>query len=185
MNQIYNYDSIQRFCGLSSDTKPTGCANGSIFTEMDTTNRYVYNATAEQWTLIPSGGGGTATIDSALSLQSENPVQNKIIAEVLNPISESDYESISEYTQPLYFIYETTANDENDDISMQLNQSSASLLSKQDIITDEHEELVMKDDSSEGTTSMVDMSSDYKHTKNKETENSLDGVDDVQTERDS
>lgn len=109
VNQLYNFDSIQRFFGLSSDTKPTGCTNGSIFIEIDTTNKYIYNAASAQWTLIPSGGGGgggTIVVDSELSMLSENPVQNKVITEVLTPISESDYNALQTYANTLYFVYE-------------------------------------------------------------------------------
>ena len=35
--------------GLSTDSKPTGVATGSIFTEVDTGDVYFYNATAETW----------------------------------------------------------------------------------------------------------------------------------------
>ena len=196
MNQLYNYDSIQRFHGLSTDTKPTGCTNGSRFIEIDTGNKYIYNATSAQWVLIPKYvpdyneatnkpsingvtlvgdksfadlgipnpmlfkgrldtvedledvedpevgwwyliglvsdpvkaeyiytddeywelvGYNTLVIDSALSSTSENPVQNKAIyaglatkadLSILTPISESAYEALTTYTNPLYFIYE-------------------------------------------------------------------------------
>lgn len=52
----YFYDgSKQKFYGLSSDTKPSGCSNGSIFVEMDTQTLYMYNATANEWCVIPFG----------------------------------------------------------------------------------------------------------------------------------
>lgn len=43
------------FCGLSTDTKPTGVyesvkiANGSEFIEMDTNTKYLYDAENQQW----------------------------------------------------------------------------------------------------------------------------------------
>ena len=37
-----------------------------------------------QWVEIPTGGGSSVTVDSALSSTSENPVQNKVINSALN-----------------------------------------------------------------------------------------------------
>lgn len=37
-----------------------------------------------QWVEIPTGGGSSITVDSALSSTSENPVQNKVINSALN-----------------------------------------------------------------------------------------------------
>ena len=37
-----------------------------------------------QWVEIPTGGGSSITVDSALSSTSENPVQNKVIDSALN-----------------------------------------------------------------------------------------------------
>lgn len=38
----------------------------------------------DQWVEIPTGGGSSVTVDSALSSTSENPVQNKVIDSALN-----------------------------------------------------------------------------------------------------
>ena len=74
---------------------------------------YVYTENS-RWEFI---GYNTLVIDSAMSTTSENPVQNKVITAALNtkadlsifdPISESAYEALSSYTNPLYFIYEDT-----------------------------------------------------------------------------
>ena len=40
--------------------------------------------TSGQWVEIPTGGGSSVTVDSALSSTSENPVQNKVINSALN-----------------------------------------------------------------------------------------------------
>lgn len=39
--------------------------------------------TSGQWVEIPTGGGSSVTVDSALSSTSENPVQNKVINSAL------------------------------------------------------------------------------------------------------
>lgn len=58
MNQWFYDSSTQKFNGLSTDTKPTGCNSGSIFNEIDTGLQYIYNANDESWTEISNGGGG-------------------------------------------------------------------------------------------------------------------------------
>ena len=63
MTQGYNESSTQIFYGLSSDTKPTGCDNGSIFIEMDTKIGYIYDAANADWTEIPNGGGSQVEMD--------------------------------------------------------------------------------------------------------------------------
>lgn len=40
--------TIQRFVGLSTDTKPDA-NNGDLFLEMDTDTVYAYDAAGEQW----------------------------------------------------------------------------------------------------------------------------------------
>lgn len=37
------------FYGLSTDTKPTDCGNGSVFIEMDTGKAYFFNAAGLTW----------------------------------------------------------------------------------------------------------------------------------------
>ena len=37
------------FYGLSTDSKPTDCGNGSAFVEMDTGKVYFFNAAAGTW----------------------------------------------------------------------------------------------------------------------------------------
>ena len=44
--------------------------------------------------------------DNALSNSSTKPLQNQVITNILTPISETEYENITTYTNPLYFIYE-------------------------------------------------------------------------------
>ena len=59
MNQKYNRNSIQKFYGLSTDIKPVAAEAGSIFTEVDTGDNYIFNKSSLAWTKIPSGGGST------------------------------------------------------------------------------------------------------------------------------
>lgn len=196
MKTQWFYDSsVQRFHGLSTDTKPTGCTNGSVFIEINTGTIYLYNAAAGAWVAVPNPSNYTnltnkpsingvtlvgdksfsdlglvspmvlkgrvddvddlpdeaeagwvylvgiagsdeleeyvytddgeweflgynmLVVDSELSNVSENPVQNKVITaalalkadlSILTPISESAYEALQTYTNPLYFIYEDT-----------------------------------------------------------------------------
>lgn len=45
--------TVQRYLGLSSDTKPTiGVSAGSIYVETNTSDRYAYNGSA--WSLVGS-----------------------------------------------------------------------------------------------------------------------------------
>lgn len=59
----------------------------------------VHQIPAEQVYNGGGGGGGSVTVDSELSLSSENPVQNKVIAQAINTITEA----INNLTK-IYFI---------------------------------------------------------------------------------
>ena len=51
-----------------------------------------------QWVEIPTGGGTSVTVDSALSSTSENPVQNKVITSALNgKVSTTTYSAKTRY----------------------------------------------------------------------------------------
>lgn len=43
------YMSAQTFYGLSTDTKPTSCGNGSIFIEIDTGSGFFFDAENSTW----------------------------------------------------------------------------------------------------------------------------------------
>lgn len=49
------YMSAQIFYGLSTDTKPLLCGNGSIFIEIDTGIGYLFDAVGQEW--YPNNGG--------------------------------------------------------------------------------------------------------------------------------
>lgn len=66
MTQWFYDSSTQKFNGLSTDTKPTGCNSGSIFNEIDTGLQYIYNANDESWTEISNGGGGGGTPEETI-----------------------------------------------------------------------------------------------------------------------
>lgn len=52
ITQWFYFSSSQRFHGLSTDAKPTGCANGSIFIEIDTSTIYIYDEEADEWNIF-------------------------------------------------------------------------------------------------------------------------------------
>lgn len=56
VTQEFNDSSVQRFRGLSTDAKPTGCDNGSVFIEIDTSMTYLYNASSNTWCRWKSNG---------------------------------------------------------------------------------------------------------------------------------
>lgn len=56
ITQWFYDSSVQRFHGLSTDTKPTDCTNGSVFIELDTAKAYLFNKAAVVWHLVPDGG---------------------------------------------------------------------------------------------------------------------------------
>ena len=49
------------FAGKALDNKPSGCANGSAFIEMDTGKVYFYDAEGQSWIEF----GGSADSDNA------------------------------------------------------------------------------------------------------------------------
>lgn len=58
-----------------TDVELTNLSNGQALT---------YDSTEQVWKNVTLGGGGSVTIDSALSGTSANPVQNKVITTALN-----------------------------------------------------------------------------------------------------
>lgn len=50
--------TVIKYAGLSTDTKPTDCANGSTFVEIDTSDEYMFNGAAGTWVKKNSSGGG-------------------------------------------------------------------------------------------------------------------------------
>lgn len=43
------YMGAEEYRGLSTDTKPTSCGNGSVFIEMDTGKIYFFDASTGDW----------------------------------------------------------------------------------------------------------------------------------------
>lgn len=88
--------------GLSTDTKPigtfiecgvdgreigrVGIPNGSLYTEIDSGDTYMYDSTGSQWHKVSlgGGGGGDGTIDTQVNGTSANAVQNKAIYNFTN-----------------------------------------------------------------------------------------------------
>ncbi len=71
MSQWFYDSSTQKFYGLSTDTKPTNCTNGSIFIELDTTKSYIFDASTTIWTEIQKQSGGGSLSISSLSISQE------------------------------------------------------------------------------------------------------------------
>ena len=53
---LKNGENYKVFAGKSTDSKPSGCGNGSQFIEVDTGYEYVYDAEGDAWTKMGSGG---------------------------------------------------------------------------------------------------------------------------------
>lgn len=51
------YETITVYDGLSTDTKPTDCGNGSVYREMDTSKTYKYDAASSAWVEWTGGSG--------------------------------------------------------------------------------------------------------------------------------
>lgn len=60
------------FMGLSTDEKPTsGVQNGSGFTEMDTGDKYVFNAESGEWLKSKSGDSGGSAVPVEVSTEAD------------------------------------------------------------------------------------------------------------------
>lgn len=86
------YDTnVMYIDGMSTDTKPVGSfdgrpiPNGSVYTEINSGDTYMYNAVGTQWHKVSlGGGGGGGTIDTQVNGTSTNAVQNKAIYNFTN-----------------------------------------------------------------------------------------------------
>lgn len=80
MRTQWFYDSsVQRFYGLSTDTKPTGCTNGSVFIEIDTGDKYLYNEAGAVWVLIPNTSAASNVEFTPPSDMNSTTVQDAIV----------------------------------------------------------------------------------------------------------
>ena len=64
ISQWFHKSSNQKFYGLSTDTKPTDCSNGSVFIELNTTKSYIFDETTTDWTEIQKQTGAAPHISS-------------------------------------------------------------------------------------------------------------------------
>lgn len=55
ITQDYYNGYVQKFYGLSTDTKPSDCMNGSKFLEMDTSKVYIYDKQGDEWIELAGG----------------------------------------------------------------------------------------------------------------------------------
>lgn len=62
LTRIKTDGDINRYCGLSTDTKPTdGVPNMSEFSEIDTSKKYVFDEENGQWVEDTGSGGGSGS----------------------------------------------------------------------------------------------------------------------------
>ena len=80
-------DSLQKFRGLSTDTKPAA-APGSEFLEMDTGKTYLYDAEGTQWTEQPASGGGPAIKKIVLNLEYDDAADDFVCSNPYEDIEE-------------------------------------------------------------------------------------------------
>lgn len=55
--QVYTQSSVNHYHCLSTDTKPTGCPNGSTLVEIDTGDEYLYDEENAVWYKKNASGG--------------------------------------------------------------------------------------------------------------------------------
>ena len=53
------------------------------------------------------GDSAFTDVDTSFSSSSNNPVANSTLSELFTPMTQSDYDSLTDKTMPLYFIVET------------------------------------------------------------------------------
>lgn len=115
--QWFYESSVQRFHGLSTDTKPTDCTNGSVFVELDTAKIYLFNEAALTWHAIPDDSTGDYNdLSNKPSINGVTLSGNKSLADIglVNPLiikgrvdSESELPSNAQ-TGWVYFVGLTT-----------------------------------------------------------------------------
>lgn len=80
-----------------------------------------------KWSELPSGEGGTIVVDSELSSESTNPVQNRVVTEKLTELdNKSSYQSVSMVMNTggsgAAYIGKTLKKDWGDDVLLTINQ---------------------------------------------------------------
>ena len=65
------YFGAETFFGLSTDTKPTDCGNGSAFIEMDASAIWFYDASTGDWLEWGAEAAANDALDSAEEKQKE------------------------------------------------------------------------------------------------------------------
>lgn len=89
ITQWFYESSVQRFHGLSTDTKPTDCTNGSVFVELDTAKIYLFNEAALTWHAIPDDNTGDYNdLSNKPSINGVTLSGNKSLADIgiVNPL---------------------------------------------------------------------------------------------------
>lgn len=94
--------TVIKYAGLSTDVKPTDCANGSTFVEIDTSDEYMFDAAGTEWVKKNSSVGGglpspTASDKGKALVVTGTPTEGAVIvpeqtvqAEANTPVAVSD-----------------------------------------------------------------------------------------------
>lgn len=78
MIQRYTEDSVQKFAGLSTDTKPVDCISGSVFVELDTTKRFIFDGYNIAWTEINGGEYAQPDLSGYATADELDELRNRI-----------------------------------------------------------------------------------------------------------
>ena len=84
----YNEDFVLKYCGLSTDTKPTDeVVNGSTFFEIDTSKKYMFDEQNQNWIEQSSGGGGGSDITVESLSVTENGTYTAPTGKAYSPVT--------------------------------------------------------------------------------------------------
>lgn len=143
ITQMYNETSISRFFGLSTDTKPTDCPNGSKFYEINTGKQYLFDKENVFWREFSSGsggGGGGGTTDyTALtnkpSINNVTLVGNKTLSDLgLNIVIDTELSLSSD--NPVQNKVVTGAINDIGDILTPISELASLVPTKQDALSE-------------------------------------------------
>lgn len=136
VTEYHSVVGVDTYAAVTGGSAPAFAANTYYQGGNDLYDRYKYNSDTDAWTYeyslnnsnftpaqlaaINSGmtssdktkldtvetGANKTIVDSALSTQSANPVQNQVITTCMTPMTQAQYDALQSYDYPLYFIYE-------------------------------------------------------------------------------
>ena len=79
------------FFGLSTDTKPTDTANGSLFTEIDSGKKYMFDFAGSQWCEIPAAESGGGSSGGVLVVHVDWDTADGTLDKTWQEIADADY----------------------------------------------------------------------------------------------